>query len=462
MNPKKIPSVSAAILFAAVSPLVAQDSASSSGEAVQGGSSSSSLLVPSLATEEGVTGNAAATVTGNTGEESSDVGLSSFFFPGGYGYLPETVSGRALSIGRSPVIFSLAVTQGYDDNIYSSSGREGYVPKVGSWTTQLSGAADVLFATGRTYLATQLSVGGIYYWDKHTDSVSPVGNLNLAFSHNFTPRLHFVARINGGYYNQPDFSIPNAPSRPNSGDYFNLNSLFDLGYQWTPLFATNTTLGVNTQIFKEKESQYGNYVEFLVGESFRYKFAPRLTGVLDFRFSKIWYDDSRLDSTTEWVLVGADAQINPRLNGSLRVGASFRQFEQEGADDSTSPYVEAVLGYRYAKGSLLQWSNRYGFEESGFYDNRYKTFRTGLLVNHAVTARINFLLGVSYAHQDIKTLSTGADSEQHLIAVNAGLQYVLNRHFAVSLNYNRNEVVADWQGGSYDRNRYSLTLNYQF
>lgn len=453
MNPKKFPSVSAAILFAAVSPLIAQDEAPSSGEAASSSTSSSSLLVPSLSEEQ---------VTGNTGYESSDVGTTSFFFPGGYGYLPETISGRALSIGRSPVIFSLNLRQGYDDNIYSSSGAEGHIPRVGSWTTQLSGAADVLFTTGRTYLAAQLSVGGIYYWDKSTDAVSPVGNLNLAFSHNFTPRLHLAARINGGYYNQPDLSLPNAPARPNAGDYFNLNSLFDLAYQWTPLFATNTTVGVNTQIFKESESQHGNYVEFLAGESFRYKFASRLTGVLDLRFSKIWYNDGRLDSTTESVLAGLDAQLSPRLNGTLRAGASFRQFEQEGASDATTPYVEAVLGYRYGKGSLLQWSNRYGFEESGTYDTRYKTYRTSLLVNHSITARLNFLFGISYAHQDVETLSSGVDSEQHLISGNAGLQYVVNRHFAVSLNYNRNEVVSDWKGSSYDRNQYSLSLNYQF
>lgn len=364
-------------------------------------------------------------------------------------------------MGRPPATFSLSIAQGYDDNIYSSSGANG-IPRKGSATTQLSIGTDVLISTGRSYLALGGSVGGLYYWEKQSGQVSPVGNLNLAYSYNFTPRLHLSARINAGYYSQPDLSLPNAPSRPNSGDYFNLGSLFDLGYQWTSLFSTDTTVGVNTQIFRESFAETGNYVEGLVGQSFRYKFAARFTGVFEVRGSKIWYQDSNLDSTTETVLVGVDAQLNARLNGSIRAGASFRQFEQEGSSNSTSPYVESVLGYRYGRGSLVQWSNRYGFEESGFFDTRYKTYRTSLVVNHALTSRLSLSLGVSYAHQDAETLSTGIGNLQHLISGNAGLQYVVNRHLVLSVGYTRNQVVSDFSGGSYDRNQYNLGLTYQF
>lgn len=446
MNPKKIPSFSAALLLAALSPIAAQ-----AQDEVVSGSFASEEVSPSDFSVGG--------------EVSSDVGTSSFFFPGGYGYLPETIAPGVGSFGRSPAAFSFTLQQGYDDNIYSASGssKEAGIPRKGSLITQASVGTDLLISANRTYLALGGDIGALFYWDKESGQVSPVGHLNLAYAYNFTPRLHLTSRINAGYYSQPDLSIPNAPTRPNAGDYFNLNSLFDLGYQWTPLFATSTTLGVNTQIYRESASHDLNYIEGLLGQSFRYKFAPRFTGVFEVRGSKIWYNSGIHDSTTESFLLGVDSQLTPRLNAAIRGGVSFRQFEFEDASDATSPHGEVVLGYRYGRGSIIQWSNRFGFEESTEYNHRYQAYRTSLAVNHALSARLSANLGVSYAYQMIETLSDDSDDTfQHLVSGNIGLQYVVNQAFTVFGNYSHQQVVTDWSGGSYDRNQYWLGASYQF
>lgn len=447
MNPKKIPSFSAAVLIAALSPFAAQ----AQDEAAASGSFASENVSPSDFSVGGAV--------------SSDVGTSSFFFPGGYGYLPETIAPGVGSFGRSPATFSFKLQQGYDDNIYSASSasRDAGIPRKGSFLTQASIGTDLLISANRTYLALGGEIGALYYWDKATGQVSPVGNLNLAYAYNFTPRLHLTSRINAGYYSQPDLSLPNAPTRPNAGDYFNLTSLFDLGYQWTPLFATSTTIGANTQLYRDSNSRDLNYVEGLVGQAFRYKFAPRFTGVFEVRGSKIWYNDSVRDSTTESFLLGIDSQLTPRLNAAIRGGVSLRQFELDGAKDAVSPYGELNLGYRYGRGSILQWSNRFGFEESTEANRRYQAYRTSLAVNHALSARLSANLGVSYAYQLIDNLTPGASSgHQHLISGNVGLQYVLSQAFTVYANYTRSQVVTDFEGGSYDRNQYWLGAAYQF
>lgn len=447
MNPKKIPTFSAAILLAALSPIAAQ----AQDEVVSGGSFVSEDVSPSDFSVGG--------------EVSSDVGTSSFFFPGGYGYLPETIAPGVGSFGRSPAAFSFTLQQGYDDNIYSATraSRDAGIPRKGSLITQASIGTDLLISANRTYLALGGDIGALFYWDKDSGQVSPVGHLNLAYAYNFTPRLHFTSRINAGYYSQPDLSLPNAPTRPNAGDYFNLTSLYDLGYQWTPLFATDTTLGVNTQLFRDSQSRGLNYVEGLLGQSFRYKFAPRFTGVFEVRGSKIWYNDGIRDSTTESFLLGIDSQLTPRLNAALRGGISLRQFEFEDASDATSPYGEAVLGYRYGRGSIIQWSNRFGFEESTEFNRRYQAYRTSLAVNHALSARLSANIGVSYAYQLIRGLDQNADNgHQHLVSGNVGLQYVVNQAFTVFGSYSHQQVVTDFQGGSYDRNQYWLGASYQF
>ncbi len=442
----KFLSRSSLALFVAASPLVAQEGSDTFSAA---------------STEGSAVTESSTFVETTTTETSVEPEVPSFFFPGGYGYLPETIAPGTGIYARPPVDFSLTIQTGYNDNIYSSSGKNGAAPKKGSATTQATAGVNLLLNTPRAFLSFGANAGALYYWDKPNSQISPVGTLSSAFAYSITPRVQLNARVNAGYYSQPNLSLPNTP-RVNSGDYFNLASLFDLSYRWTPTFTTNTSFGVNTQIFRDSESQDSNYVEWFVGESFRYLFAPRFTGVAEVRFSQINYDGEIRNSKTESVMAGFDWLMTPRLTSTFRGGVSFRQFELSNADDATSPYFESALGYRYGRGSLLQWTTRFGFEEANQPFNRNQTFRTGLSISQILTPRLNGSLGVSYAHETYKGLLTDSRDTQQLISGNARLEFIATRSLTIFGNYNRSQNISDFSNSDYIRNEVSVGATYHF
>jgi len=456
-----------AVLLASLSPAFAQDAVSVSDSS---SSSTGSVIVPSSTSTQStpsgllVPGSSVTTTTDTTIYQSEAPsfmeGGDSFFLPGGYGYLPQSIATNEGVYARPPIDFSVTLQQGYNDNIYSVSGNNG-VPVKGSWVTQAGVGLDVQLAQNRTLLALGMDVGGMYYCNKGSQAFSPTGHLDLSYAYKLTPRLQFSARVNGGYYSQPNLTLQNAPS-VNAGDYFNLNNLFDLSYQWTPRFATDTTLGVNTQIFREGRSQGSNYVEGTVGESFRFTLTPRVIFVMEGRGSQIWYNDSLQDSTTEFALTGLDLTLSPRLSATFRVGATFRQFKMEGAPDATSPYFESALGYRYGRGSVVQWTNRFGFEESNSPTQRDQSYRTGLQVNHVLTPRLSVNAGVYYSHERLTDFFSSDKTDQDLITANCGLQFVVTRSITVYGNYTHSQVISDDSFSEYSRNEVYFGAAYHF
>lgn len=385
----------------------------------------------------------------------------SFFLPGGYGYLPETINPGMGAYSKPAFDFTFTLQQGYNDNIYSASGETGS-PIKGSPTTQGTLGMDILLAQARTFLSLGADIGGLYYWDKDGRAFSPAGHLNLLHVYKFTPRLQLTSRINSGFYSQPDLSLSNAP-RPNSGDYFNLSSLFDLSYRMTPRFSTDTSAAIDTQIFQQSESKGSNYLQGTLGQALRMRISPRGTAVLEGRFSKISYNAEIRNSTTQSIMGGADFQIGPRLNGTFRGGVSFRQFEPVGAPDATSPYAEGGLGYRYGVGSVIRWDNRFGFEESNDYHQRNQSFRTSLWVNHVFTPRISASGGVTYTHEKLTDVfnSSWVDN-QDLISCNLGVQYILTRKITIFANYRRSQLISDVPFTDYSRNEYYMGATYHF
>ena len=446
---QKLLSHSSLALFVAVTPLIAQEASESTTFAVSQESGESSTYVESTFVEA-----------------SAEPEVSSFFFPGGYGYLPETISPGTGTYARPPVDFSLTLQTGYNDNIYSSSGKEGASPRKGSPTVQGSGGVNLLLNNPRTFVSLGANVGAVYYTEKERNALSPVGSMTAALAHSFSPRVQLTSRVNAGYYSQPNLSLPNAPTA-NSGDYFNLGSLFNLSYRWTPLFTTDTSFGANTQIFRDSQSEDSNYVELFVGESFRYLFAPRFTGVAEVRFSSFNYNGSNRNSTTESVMAGFDWQMSSRLTSTFRGGASFRQFDIAGSEDRVSPYVESAVGYRYGRGSLLQWTTRYGFEEAHDAFSSNQTFRTGLMVSQVLTPRINASLGLNYAYERYERLADEFNHDnftrdQHLFTGSTRLEFIATRSLTLFGSYSYTRNISDTEFNEYYRNEVSVGATIHF
>ncbi len=414
-------------------------------------------LAPASGGESSFTTGGEVTSGDSLGED-----VPGFFFQGGYGFLPEMVSALGGVDVRPPIDFSFTLEQGYIDNIYNVP--RGHPYRKGSFVTRATLGTSLLFSRERLFLSLSARAGAEYYWEKFNEPFSPTGELTLAIAYRATPRLSLTARINGGYFTQPDFSTPNLPNRVNAGDYFRLGSHFDLDYRWAERFSTTTSFGISTLLYKETYSQDSNYVMINAGQAFRYILSPLSSAVLDLRYSEAFYDDSVRGSRSQYLLGGLDWRWTSKLSLTLRGGVEFRQFELAGADDAVSPYFEGTLGYRYGRGSFVQWVNRFGLEESYDRAQKNQSFRTGVQVTQIITPRINARLGGSYSYQELEGLAyQHYRQNQHLLTGNIGFDFVYNRSLSFFTNYSIFGVLYDGNSGSnYSRNEIFIGATYRF
>jgi|GEM_PF-1777321 len=432
---------------------VAQETGSAGdGDSAPAASSSTESSFSDLSATAGDAAPAAPESAVVEAEDGSD--SSGFFFPGGFGYLPETVSSLGSFDLAPPIDFKLSLEQGYNDNVYSRSTANG--GRKGSWLSRLMLGTNILLSDSRTFLNLSLSVGGKYYWNIDRQSVRPQGRIALAHAFKISPRMTLTNRLSGGYYDQPDLSRTGVPNRANSGDYLDLDSHTALSYRWTPRFSTVTSFGASTIIYQDSDWRGSDYVSLIFGQSFNFHLAPTVTTVLDTRFRMTGYDDSNRNSTTEYLLAGVDFKLSPRLTGSARAGAEFRQYRAAGASDGVSPMAELAFGYRFGQGSHLQWFNRFGYEEGIASTQKNQSFRTGLQISHVITPRISTRLGGSYSHQTITNFPSNNSYDQHLITGNIGLDFAVNRSLKIFTTYRLTAVIYDTDASDYHRNEISI------
>ena len=233
----------------------------------------------------------------------------------------------------------------------------------GSLVTRANFGFDMHVAAHRSLLTFDVRGGTTYYWDKDKDPFENTGSISANYLYRITPRLQFTGQLNSSYITQPDLSRANTPDRPTRGPFISTLSRADLSYRFTPRFSLTGSLTYNTLSYTEKLEETGNYGESVVGVEARYLWNPRYTFLTEYRHSMIGYANTPArDSTTDSLLLGTEFTINRRLTGSLRVGGSIRSFDVSGSS-SLKPHVESALTYRTTARSLLQWTNRFGFEE---------------------------------------------------------------------------------------------------
>jgi hypothetical protein len=336
--------------------------------------------------------------------------------------------------------------------------------RVASMVTTTNLGAQVQFASPRTVFTMDLGLSGIYYSNR--PGLEPVdynGNFNLLYLHKLTPRAQFNAAVDLAYLSQPDFSRVNAPTRGGTGNYLNGSSRFDLSYQWSARFSTVTSYSASTT-FYEKATQAGsNYIENTFGNQVKFLLSPRTTFAGEYRYSSTSYDDPIRDSETSYFLGGIDLQMSRRFTSSTRLGEQVRSFQMGGAS-SSSPYLESALTYQYGGGaSSLQWTNRYGFEESGSATQQRVAYRSGIKVNQVFSPRLQMSAGLNYVHNTSSTTGTNivATKEDDLDAT-VGVTYLFSQHLSFTGNYTFTSVVSSAPFTSYNRNRASFGVSYSF
>ena len=332
----------------------------------------------------------------------------------------------------------------------------------GSLLTQANVGLNMQIASPRSLFTLAATGGTIYYWDKEKDPFENSATVNAAFLYKFTPRLQTTESLSVAYVTQPDLGRINTPDRPTTEPYYTAQARADLQYRITPRFSITGSLSYSGLRYTSNLEERGNNDEVTEGLEASYLWNPRYTFLTEYRHSTVSYsNDSTRDSTTDFLLLGAEFRYSSRLSGSVRVGGSIRSFT-EGGNSSTSPYFESTLNYTATSRSVLQWTNRFGFEEPSTAQEERLVLRTGLTYSYSFTPRLRGTLAGHILRQRSTFTNTPETSTQLTFDSTAVLNYAISQHFSVNLSYSFTDAITDFEETSYYRNRIFLGADYSF
>ena len=375
-----------------------------------------------------------------------------------------------------PFKVSVTVRGGYDDNVNLDS----FDPEESFFTNAALGLT-YEFGSPRTKISLNAGAGLTYYFDRDDDDfLGEDGDVD-EFDHNIfvgfnithkaTPRLTLAAGVFATYQSQADFATLNRTDLTisrQSRDFFFSSNRFSVGYLWTPRFSTVTSYTLGILAYDDDlVSFFEDRFEHTIGNEFRFLVLPTTTAVAEYRFGIVDYTDfDERSSTSHFLLAGVDHTFNPRLNGSLRAGLEFRQFDDDDDEldeldfdddgNRTHPYAEATVNYAVGQRTSLTWFNRYSLEQPDVPDAYSRsTYRTALGLKHNLTARILLAANGAYQHDEIDGNIAIDSFTEDAFDLSLSVRYAINRNFSLDAGYQHTEVISDEAlFRSFSRNRY--------
>lgn len=369
----------------------------------------------------------------------------------------------SVSRWRLPVVVSVSLSGGYDENASTAATGDGSIFTSGSINLAYS------FGTERTRGNLSASTGMTYYPELSGDQYDPNISLNLGITHQVSLRMMVSVNISAHYQAEPDFSTDLSLDR-RAGNYFNTDDSFAVSYQWLPRISTVTSYSLATVQFEDDfvgVSQ--DRIDHSFSQSLRFLYLPVTTIVGEYRLALTTYDSFDRDSHTQSFLVGVDHTVSEKLHGSIRIGADYRTTDSEAfsGDDGFNPHVEVSLNYALTGKASLAWNASYATQEAYLADAASSvTFRTGLQATYAITPRLSSNVSAYYQHNDNEGVELfpgfSFSFVEDSIDLSVGLNYSINRHLSAYAGYSHTEVESDFTFRSYSRNRYSGGLNITF
>lgn len=351
------------------------------------------------------------------------------------------------------VHFSVSTVAGYNDNVNTST-------QASSSSAYLNTNVSLSYSGGNSRTRLNLSAGGGV-----TDYFERNGNADtnyyfaLNLTHNFTHRLSLTLTAFGAYQPQADLST-NLGANRQLGNFFHSTDTISLSYSWTPEISTVTSYSLGALTYDNSAGSLLNRTEQTFGEEFRYLILPTTSGVGEYRLGIITYDSAPLDSTTHYLLVGADHSFSRRLSATFRAGVELRSSQDSGY--KPNPFFESTLTYAFARLGSLAWTNRYSIEEpSSPGASSGAAFRTGLAVNYRFTRRLSANLSLNYVHGD-NGIGGGSSSTQDTFDIGPSLHCMITRRLGADLGFHHSQVDSGARIDSYSSNTYFAGLNFVF
>ena len=362
---------------------------------------------------------------------------------------------------RKPFKTILAVREGFDSNVFQTKDN----PRSSFYTNWAAGLNRKI-GNPRLKLQTGLGGGLTYYYTRPGDKLDFDGLFDLRATYLATPRLTLSLDTSTAYLSQPDQTIVGGNNQQN-GDYVYSTTTLSAAYRLTEMFSSVTSYNFSTIFYTRNaiNDQLG-YISQTLAQSLRWLWKPRTVLVAEYRLNLINYFSPGLDSLGNYFLVGFDQTLNPLFTWSIRGGFQINLNKNPVDGNSTyfGPYGQSILSCQLGPGSAVSWYLRYGTEASGLSDvNQRQTFRTGLFLVRAITARISADLAVDYQGNYYDQSGVISSFFENVFNIGPGLKFMINRLISLEAGYQFSATFApDDTSREYTRNVVFMGVNAGF
>jgi hypothetical protein len=417
-----------------------------------------------------------------------------------YGYDPEMTrakTGRPFTLGATVRGFYDDNSTGVPDKLIVTDRLTGIShlvdPRQESFGFEVSPSVHVNLPLEQTFIRAGYVYSLRYYEGRSDNKTDQTHEFNALLRHAFSARHDISIADSFSYSQEPTvtdrFGIITAPVRtPIRTDITALHNRGSIDYNIALTEVLGLGLGYVNNWYDYDDNGSGSRsatldrLEHLLRADLRYQFDPSLVGLVGYQFGIFDYTANEIidpavppgsvdpitgapiaahsarksddrNSYSHYVYVGVDHDLSHKLRASVRLGAQFVDYYNQGSDD-VSPYADASLTYVYLPDCALQIGVKHMRNatdiispdpRTGDFTVDQETTAGFVQVNHKITSA---LTGTLFGQVQHSTFNGGLydDKAETMYLVGLNFDYRIDRHWSVELGYNYDLLESDVEG----------------
>ncbi len=360
--------------------------------------------------------------------------------------LPEAVKGKTF-------VPSFMVKWEYDDNVFA--GDE-------SWKLYAEPKIDIHWLSPESYFGLGYQYSFIWYEDR-VDDTDMAHDALFDIRHQFTPSIEVAVRDLFRFTQEPAtpeeiLGMPREVSHRTMGDYLYNRASVALNIEtgkglWWNLSYANLAVDYDEDLASDLFDRMGHTGAVRL----QYLATPQSKINVGGSFADMDYDSDVGKDSEDWIgYVGLDQELTKKCIASIVAGWENRDFSEldESAD---APYVDASLAAQLGKRGNGRIGYRHSFAEtfSPFFALReVDTIYGGLnaFLAHWTSLHIN----TSYEMGELETPGEGDNVDEDVWLLGAAVRQHVRKDMYFEAGYRRTDVESDFEGSTFDRNRFYI------
>ncbi|UVK96601.1 outer membrane beta-barrel protein [Pseudomonas sp. B21-048] len=180
-------------------------------------------------------------------------------------------------------------------------------------------------------------------------------------------------------------------------------------------------------------------------------------GLLEYDHTVFDYlqSDSRLNSTSDAILAGAEWDFTARTSGKVRIGYERKNFDDNSVDDLSNPTWQVDVRWKPRTYSTFSFVARQAMAEGDDGADAVKTTSALVGWRHGWTERITTVAEVGLSRYEYE----GQERTDDLRDYNLAVEYAMRRWLDIALGYRYRNDDSDADNQSFERNIFLLSFN---